>query len=108
MKPEEYVKTIAYNGHMVNIGNDDYGQQYFIEYVDDDGNLCEVGCGAYNFEYMEVVEHLLGKPELCDKYNKHNFECPCETTLDHGYCYKCPNNEFVVARIKRDLNLTNK
>lgn len=34
MKQEEYLKTMVYNGHMVNIGVDDYGQQYFLEYVE--------------------------------------------------------------------------
>ena len=31
MKQEEYVKTIVVYGKMVNVGMDDYGQQYFIE-----------------------------------------------------------------------------
>ena len=43
MKQEEYVKTIVVYDKMVNIGMDDYGQQYFLEYVDETGQLVEVG-----------------------------------------------------------------
>lgn len=56
MKQEEYVKTIVVYGKMVNIGMDDYGQQYFIEYVNDRGELVETGCGAYNHDYEEVAK----------------------------------------------------
>ena len=62
MKPEEYVTTIVYNGHMINVGEDDYGQQYFLEYLDEDGTLEIAGCGSYNNNYMEVVEVLFGDP----------------------------------------------
>ena len=34
MKKEEFIESGVYNGHMYNIGLDDYGQQYFIEYMD--------------------------------------------------------------------------
>lgn len=55
MKQEEYVKTIVVYGKMVNVGMDDYGQQYFIEYVNNSGELVETGCGAYNHNYEEVA-----------------------------------------------------
>ena len=35
MKQEEYIKTIVYNGQMINLGNDDHGQTYFLEYAED-------------------------------------------------------------------------
>jgi hypothetical protein len=56
MKQEEYVTTIVVYGKMVNIGMDDCGQQYFIEYVNDSGDLVEVGCGVYNHNYEEVAK----------------------------------------------------
>lgn len=59
MKQEEYVKTIVVYGKMVNVGMDDYGQQYFLEYIDEDGNLAEVGCGAYNTNYEDVAKGII-------------------------------------------------
>ena len=56
MKQEEYVKTIVVYGKMVNVGMDDYGQQYFIEYVNNNGELVETCCGAYNHNYEEVAK----------------------------------------------------
>ena len=59
MKQEEYVKTIVVYDKMVNIGMDDYGQQYFLEYVDETGQLVEVGCGAYNFDFEDIAKSLI-------------------------------------------------
>ena len=59
MKQNEYVKTIVVYGKMVNIGMDNYGQQYFIEYVDNNGDLVEVGCGAYNFDYEDTAKSII-------------------------------------------------
>ena len=59
MKQEEYVRTIAYKVRMFNLGLDDYGQQYFIEYVDSEGNLQEFGVGAYCSDYMEAIEYIV-------------------------------------------------
>lgn len=56
MKQEEYVKTIVVYGKMVNVGMDDYGQQYFIEFVNDKGELEELSCGTYNFDYEDVAK----------------------------------------------------
>ena len=56
MKQEEYVKTIVVYGRMVNVGMDDYGQQYFLEYVNEKGELVETCCGAYNHDYEEVAK----------------------------------------------------
>ena len=55
MKKEEYIETIVVNKKMVNVGMDDYGQCYFLEWVDDEGNLQETGCGTYNLNYYEVA-----------------------------------------------------
>ena len=59
MKPEEYVKTIVVYGKMVDVGLDDYGQQYFIEFLNDDGEITEVGCGAYNSNYEDVAKSCI-------------------------------------------------
>ena len=59
MKANEYIKTIIVYGKMVNVGMDDYGQQYFLEFVNNDGELEEIGCGAYNFDYEEVAKSII-------------------------------------------------
>ena len=46
------------NGKMYNVGHDEYGQQYFIEYIDIHGKLVEFGCGAYNPYYLDVIDFL--------------------------------------------------
>ena len=67
MKRDEYVKTIVVYGKMVNIGIDDYGQQYFIEFVNENGELTEVGCGAYNFDVEDVAKSIID-------YERHSRE----------------------------------
>ena len=59
MKDTEYVKTIVVYGKMVNVGLDDYGQQYYLEFVNNQGELEEVGCGAYNFDYEDVAKSII-------------------------------------------------
>lgn len=67
MKRDEYVKTIVIYGKMVNVGMDDYGQQYFIEFVNENGELIEVGCGAYNFDVEDVAKSIID-------YERHSRE----------------------------------
>lgn len=67
MKQEEYVTTIVVYGKMVNVGMDDYGQQYFIEFVNENGELIEVGCGAYNFDVEDVAKSIID-------YERHSRE----------------------------------
>ena len=59
MKQSEYFKTIVVYGKMVNVGVDDTGQQFFLEYVNDRGELVEVGCGAYNSNYEDEAKALV-------------------------------------------------
>ena len=61
MKQEEYVKTIVIYGKMINVGIDDYGQQFFLEYVDDNGELQEIGCGAYNSDIEDVAKTIIDR-----------------------------------------------
>lgn len=65
MKREEYVKTIIVYGKMVNVGMDDYGQQYVIEFVNSNGELEEIGCGAYNFDYEDVAKTAIDYERHC-------------------------------------------
>lgn len=60
MKPEEFVESRVINGQLVNIGMDDYGQQFFFEYVKD-GELKSIGCGAYNTDYMGFIDLWLNR-----------------------------------------------
>ena len=61
MKPEEYVKSFIIDGREIKLGIDDYGQCYFIEWVDEDGNTQEMGLGTYNFNYMEDIYYMFDK-----------------------------------------------
>lgn len=60
MRQEEYITTVVYKNRMINVGLDDPGQQFFLEYVDDNGQLKEFGCGAYNSDYNNVIKYLFG------------------------------------------------
>lgn len=60
MNSKEYVQTIIYNGHMVNVGIDDPGQQYFLEYLDERGELTYLGCGTYNTALWDAFIYLFG------------------------------------------------
>lgn len=64
---QPYICSYICNGKLVNVFMDDYGQQYFYEYVDDEGNLQSVGCGAYAFDYEAQIEHDLDYDAWFDK-----------------------------------------
>ena len=55
MKTSEYVKTIVVYGKMVNVGMDDAGQQYFIEYVNANGELVAV----HIISIMKKLQNML-------------------------------------------------
>ena len=59
MTKEEYIKTFNVNGIKVDLGLDDYGQCYFIEYTDKSGNKKSTSLGTYNTHYMESVYYIL-------------------------------------------------
>lgn len=95
MKREEYIETVAYNGHMINVGIDDPGQQYFLETINEEGKLIEIGCGAYNNNYMDQIEYWFGSSTLCSFYAKKKAKDEdCERFFDHGYCGNCPYNQL--------------
>ena len=69
MKQSEYIKTIVYNDRMINLGLDDYGQTYFIEYVED-GELVEELIGPFFYDYEYYIEWRFGDPAInCPIYD---------------------------------------
>lgn len=58
MTKEQYIKTIEVCGTKVDLGLDDYGQCYFIEWIDKNGEKKSAGLGTYNFHYMESIYHM--------------------------------------------------
>lgn len=93
MFASEYIKTIVYNGHMINVGMDTGHHQFYIEYLDKEGKLTRAECGAYKLNYNETIEHLFGAPAMCVQYGKHvNDHTTCEHQHAHGYCGRCEYN----------------
>lgn len=90
MKQNEYIKTIIYNGHMINVGLDDYGQTYFIEYAED-GELKEECVGSYIPDYEYYIEWRFGIPEInCPIYNDITTSATeCCTKRNQAFCSKC-------------------
>ena len=90
MKQEEYIKTIVYNGQMINLGNDDAGQTYFIEYAEN-GELKEECVGPYVTDYKDYIEWRFGDPEInCPVYNDVvTTDTECCTYIDKSLCLKC-------------------
>ena len=90
MQRDEYIKTVVFNGIMINVGLDDYGQTYFIEYIED-GELKEESVGSYIADYEDYIEWRFGDPEInCPIYHKittTDTEC-CETKAK-SLCIEC-------------------
>lgn len=61
MLKEEFVKTEIVGDYVVNIGMDDYGQQYFMEFVDKNEMLHTVGFGAYNLNWTEDMRDYISR-----------------------------------------------
>ena len=102
MKPNEYVKTITYNSHMINIGLDEAGQQYFLEYIDKNGKLIKQGCGTYNHDYQFEIERLFGEPKCCVLYQACSKDVSvCHQHHSHGYCIQCPYNGLFALHNKQ-------
>ena len=60
MNRVEYLKTIVIDNRMINVGINDDAQCYFFEYLDEDGYLREVSCGAYCFDYVQEIKDYFG------------------------------------------------
>lgn len=65
MKSEEYVTTVVFNGKMINIGLDDFGQCYFIEFLDDNGQLVQEACYNFCSSYLDYIEDRFGGCANC-------------------------------------------
>ena len=90
MKQDEYIKTIVYNGRMLNVGLSDAGQTYFIKYLED-GELKEECVGPYIADYEDYIEWRFGNPEInCPIYNDvTTTDTECCTKLDKSFCNEC-------------------
>lgn len=101
MRKEEYIETIVFNGQMINVGIDDYGQTYFLEYINKDGELVEDCVGAYETDYKSYIESVFGEPTLnCDIIDDVKGKCK---KVNKMYCHKCDHDPLVMARNKRWL-----
>lgn len=58
MKEYEYVHTYVYDDIMIHLGMDDYGQSYFIMFKLNN-EIKELGCGTYNFDYLDCIYYVL-------------------------------------------------
>ena len=90
MRQDEYVKTIIYNGIEIQLGIDDAGQTYFIEYIED-GELKEECVGPYITDYEDYIEWRFGDPETnCPIYHAVvTTDTESCTKLDKAFCDKC-------------------
>lgn len=90
MRQDEYVKTVTYNGVKIDVGLDDYGQSYFIEYVED-GKLETECVGSYIADYEDYIEWRFGNPETnCPIYNEvTTTDTECCPKKNQAFCDKC-------------------
>ena len=108
MLRDEYIETLVLNGKMINIGIDDAGQCYFVEWVDKDGNIQQESCGTYNFHYKEYAEYKFGDPTIdCPYYSSIDSEpvANCKHGHDFGYCDKCICQNIEWSNFQRLINL---
>ena len=100
MNKNEYVESIVINNMLVNVGQNDAGQCYFIEWVEHN-ELFEECCGVYNTDYQGYIEYKFGNPEKdCPYYDGVdlivNETKNCDNRFKFGYCDKCKyqNREY--------------
>ena len=91
MDKNEFVKHIIYNNIEIDIGIDDYGQTYFIEYIDNNGKVHQECVGAYVTDYMNYIEYRFGTPEKnCPIYSiVRTSDTECCGVADKGFCTNC-------------------
>lgn len=102
MKPEEYVATVVYDGKMINVGIDDAGQTYFLEYLQDD-KLIEECIGPYVVDYMDYIQWRFTDSvdaNKCDYYNQVNLEVGCDR-CDKPFCCNCDRYLSIEEEIAR-------
>jgi hypothetical protein len=91
MNSKEFVTHIKYNDIDIDVGIDDYGQTYFIEYKDEDGTLRQKCVGAYVTSYIDYIEYRFGKPEKnCPIYKLvKTSETESCRTANKMFCTSC-------------------
>ena len=93
MHANEYVGSLVINDKLVNIGMDDAGQSYFIEFIENH-QLKQESCGSYNSNYKDYAEYRLGDPDKCVYQAINNpstlENCPQRGT--YGWCDHCKFN----------------
>ena len=72
MTKEEYIGTIELNNIKVDIGIDDYGQQYFFEFINEDGETESLGCGAYNLNFLAEIIYIVDEKGYHE--NKYDYD----------------------------------
>lgn len=72
MIKEDYCKTFEINGVKVDLGMDDYGQCYYVEW-EEDGKLKKMGLGTYNMDYMETM-YLMFDERYRELFYKEKYE----------------------------------
>ena len=72
MKKEDYVATNELNNPKIDIGNDDYSQQYFFEFINEDGEKESLGCGAYNLNFLDEVIFTIDRKGYYE--NKYDYD----------------------------------
>lgn len=113
MKDSEFVTTVTFNGIQINVGLDDAGQSYFIEFETDEG--CQaMSVGSYNTDYMGFIEFCFGDPtKNCDVYSEikkkqnlafDNLPEDCPHRNKYGFCDRCPYQDYdwyVLTELRR-------
>lgn len=69
MDKNEFVRKLTINGIDIDVGKDDYGQCYFFEYKDENGNLKTESMGTYNIDYVKFCYYFFN-PEYRALFKK--------------------------------------
>ena len=112
MTDKEYIETLNICGRQVRVGMDDYGQCYFFEFVDDNGDVQSIGCGTYNTNYLEEIYGYFDPiGTMISIYGKESFDESTKNMLTRYEKYKAEdtndeyNNQWYEEVIKPRLEL---
>lgn len=113
MKSSEYVTTVLVKNYVVNIGIDDYGQCYFIEWVEKNENheneLRQLSLGTYCTDYLESTYSIFDyKGTSISLYGKEEWDKDTalikKRFIDSGYADENPEafSEWLADRNRED------
>lgn len=108
MKQEEYIKTIVYNGKMINLGIDDAGQTYFIEYLNEDGMLEEECVGSYCTDYEDYIMWRFRKKKIGETCRQCAFRNNLLYLTDSKTYFECPFTGKEYTDFDQPCQLTDK